>query len=134
MNQLEQNAQTMDQYEEKRKPTASNPSSQTKIVIWSDIENWIEHELVLGRNETQIVNEWKKEVDDLLIWEQQAKVNQVIIIGNDQSKGIVPIDQTKRFVRDIIGWCHQYTAQKAERVTRIWYGIPEELKIKEEQK
>jgi len=102
--------------------------SPYKAVIWSDIEHWIEANWYNGMEEEQLLKRWRNAIDELIQWEEKDEAHQVVIIGTDQSKGIVPLDQTKRAVRDLAGWCHQYTAKKAERVTRVWYGIAEKLK------
>ncbi|MEW9500873.1 bifunctional adenosylcobinamide kinase/adenosylcobinamide-phosphate guanylyltransferase [Jeotgalibacillus marinus] len=103
-----------------------------QVIIWTGIEKWIEEKCVQGLSEATILEQWKRELTDLAHWEKGSNQRQVIIIGTDQSKGIVPLDRMKRFVRDVSGWCHQFTAKKASRVTRVWYGIAEELKNEED--
>ncbi|KIL49721.1 bifunctional adenosylcobinamide kinase/adenosylcobinamide-phosphate guanylyltransferase [Jeotgalibacillus soli] len=108
-----------------------NMSPEKQAVIWLGIENWIEHELAAGKKEQAVLDRWKAEVELLDQWEQNDSERQVFIIGCDQSKGIVPLDRTKRLSRDVAGWCHQYTANQASQVTRIWYGIAERIKKEE---
>ncbi|MDZ5711196.1 bifunctional adenosylcobinamide kinase/adenosylcobinamide-phosphate guanylyltransferase [Jeotgalibacillus haloalkalitolerans] len=99
-------------------------------ILSTDLEHWIFKQF--GHDSDEVVQTWKQEVDRLIEWENGHPDRRVVIIGTDQSKGIVPIEKEQRFTRDILGWCHQYSALKAERVTRVWYGIAEELKTKEE--
>ncbi|TDL32972.1 hypothetical protein E2R51_09940 [Jeotgalibacillus sp. S-D1] len=104
------------------------------VVVWSRTESWIEAGMKGTANKEAIVEHWKNEVTRLLEWEQGEEGRKLLIIGTDQSKGVVPMDKTARAARDVTGWCYQYTALKAERVTRVWYGIAEELKQKEESR
>ncbi|KIL44027.1 hypothetical protein KP77_29760 [Jeotgalibacillus alimentarius] len=105
---------------------------EADTILFTRLEEWIL--LQYGQDEDDLVLKWKQEIKRLLEWENVAAVRRVIIIGTDQSKGIVPLEKEQRFTRDVLGWCHQHTASKADRVTRIWYGLSEELKTKEDLK
>lgn len=104
--------------------------SGANTILFIELENWILKQF--GRDSDEVVLVWKQEVDRLIEWENGHPARHVVIIGTDQSKGIVPVEKEQRFTRDVLGWCHQYSALKAERVTRVWYGVAEELKTKEE--
>lgn len=52
----------------------------------------------------------------------------VIVIGNDISRGVVPLDAAQRFQRDCAGRLYQMLVQHATSVTQIWYGIPQTIK------
>lgn len=112
----------------------SEPSEKIEsgvgTILFTALENWIFKQF--GRDSDEVVLAWKQEVDRLTKWEDGKPDRRVVIIGTDQSKGIVPLEKEQRFTRDVLGWCHQYSALKAERVTRVWYGLAEELKTKEE--
>lgn len=60
--------------------------------------------------------------------EQLASVATVIVIGNDISRGIVPLQKEARFQRDCAGRLYQLLVQRAKRVTQIWYGLPQTIK------
>lgn len=51
-----------------------------------------------------------------------------IIIADDVSQGIVPLDQTERAWREINGRALAYLAKEAKQVTRVFCGIPEKIK------
>ncbi|PPA69660.1 bifunctional adenosylcobinamide kinase/adenosylcobinamide-phosphate guanylyltransferase [Jeotgalibacillus proteolyticus] len=110
------------------KPLGNEPLSSFKVIVKSDLECWILDECDKGKGEETLLQLWENELKNLLEWEQQDKDRSLFIIGTDQSKGIVPMDRAERKARDLLGWCHQHTAKKAEHVTRIWYGIAQELK------
>jgi adenosyl cobinamide kinase/adenosyl cobinamide phosphate guanylyltransferase len=64
-------------------------------------------------------------------WEQwvlQDKNRQLIVIGSDISKGIVPTDPHQRNGRDLVGFCYQDLVKKCKRVDLVWYGINQTLK------
>lgn len=63
-----------------------------------------------------------------LAWENSSALNKLIIIGNDLSKGIVPIEKEDRTWRDVTGWCYQDLTVKSNRVDLIWYGMSNRLK------
>nr|WP_239581681.1 bifunctional adenosylcobinamide kinase/adenosylcobinamide-phosphate guanylyltransferase [Jeotgalibacillus terrae] len=105
-------------------------TEKTDTILFTRLEEWILSQY--GQDEDDLVLLWKQEIKRLIEWENDAVQRCVIMIGTDQSKGIVPLEKEQRFTRDVLGWCHQHTASKADRVTRIWYGLAEELKTKEE--
>lgn len=58
-------------------------------------------------------------------WDEQAKV---IVIATEIGRGIVPMEARLRKLRDEVGRFYQQLFLKAERVTRIWYGIAQTIK------
>lgn len=68
-----------------------------------------------------VLNKW-------LSWEQANKAHQLIVIGSDISKGIVPLKQSERQWRDVTGWFYQDLVNRAKRYDVIWYGIHQQLK------
>src|SRR5699024_8315908 len=63
-----------------------------------------------------------------LQWEQQDASSYLYVIGSDVGKGIVPIDEDERHFRDLVGWCFQDVAKKADRMDIVWYGLHKQLK------
>jgi adenosylcobinamide kinase / adenosylcobinamide-phosphate guanylyltransferase len=56
-----------------------------------------------------------------------------IIIGDEVGSGVVPMEPIDREWRDETGRVYQLLAKHAHRVTRIWAGIPQELKREEDR-
>lgn len=54
--------------------------------------------------------------------------NRIFVIVTDMGRGIVPMEPLDRKLRDVCGRLYQLLFQKSERVTRIWYGLAQELK------
>jgi adenosyl cobinamide kinase/adenosyl cobinamide phosphate guanylyltransferase len=51
-----------------------------------------------------------------------------VLIGDEIGSGIVPIDPFERLWRDETGFVYQILADRADRVDRIWAGLPCRLK------
>lgn len=99
--------------------TANIPQAvTTQTVIIRHIEQCIQ----ITYNEQQ---EAQRLIEALLALAKQANV---IIIGNDISRGIVPLSKEERFRRDCAGRLYQQLVQHAQQVTQIWYGIAQQLK------
>ncbi|EDL66226.1 bifunctional adenosylcobinamide kinase/adenosylcobinamide-phosphate guanylyltransferase [Bacillus sp. SG-1] len=60
-------------------------------------------------------------------WEDDSS-NEVIWIGSDISKGIVPMNAEDRLWRDMTGWIYQDLVKHSDRVYEIWFGLPTILK------
>ena len=60
--------------------------------------------------------------------QQLAKQNDVYCICTDTSRGVVPLEKNARQLRDTCGRLYQLLCVNAKTVTRVWYGIPQQLK------
>lgn len=67
-------------------------------------------------------------LQEILTWEQKVVERQVVFIGTDIGKGIVPIEKEQRLARDEVGRAFQLLASKATKVSLIWYGLQQSLK------
>lgn len=95
-----------------------SPTSQ--VVVVSKLEEAIKPFL-----ENDEVSLAKQIVEQLQLLEKQ---HQVIIIATEMGRGIVPIEQHDRQLRDTLGRLYQQLFAVSDRVTRIWYGIAEDIK------
>lgn len=96
------------------------------IIILEGIEQWtlqiakeneVENSLQIMQS---IIDSWRK-------WQADHR-KQLVVIGTDISKGIVPVDYNLRKWRDVTGFAYQYIIQRSSMVHRIWYGISQQLK------
>ncbi|MGJ9385647.1 bifunctional adenosylcobinamide kinase/adenosylcobinamide-phosphate guanylyltransferase [Salipaludibacillus sp. CF4.18] len=63
------------------------------------------------------------------ILEEEAKRDEtVILIMLEIGKGIVPINETDRKLRDVAGWIQQDAAEAAKEVFYVWHGLEKRLK------
>lgn len=97
------------------------PDPSAPATVTSGLEQWVRRELGSGKGEPVILREVAgalgRQADGLHIW-----------ILTDISRGLVPTDALDRQWRDTTGRVYQFLFQEAESVTRIWYGLPENLK------
>lgn len=97
------------------------------LLILEGIEVWLR-----SLTETYHVNEcreiWNMYLDQWLRWEHNKSKRNLVLIGVDITKGIVPFDKANRLWRDVTGWAYQDILSKSEKVDIIWYGINQPLK------
>lgn len=65
------------------------------------------------------------EAKDEINWE---KMNDKIVICDDVSEGLVPMDKNEREYREMLGRTMMALGQKAEHVVRVFCGLAQELK------
>ena len=97
------------------------PRSVGELTVIAGLEQWIKEQLEEQINEEAIHQSVKKAV-------QLQTIGELIWILTDMNRGIVPIDPIERRLRDTAGRIYQNLFKEAERITRIWYGIPQTIK------
>lgn len=102
--------------------TAVAASKNTNItLVISGVEKMFEH--LMSQDEVaQAINLFEQ------IKEVSSGFNEVYIIVKDMGRGIVPVEAEQRKLRDVLGRLYQLLMQEAKNVTRIWYGIPQQIK------
>lgn len=60
--------------------------------------------------------------------EHIEKLGDKILIFDDISQGVVPMDKTERAWREAAGRCMTYLGQEADEVIRVFYGIGSKVK------
>lgn len=91
------------------------------IIVVAGIEHRIKTQLGNGISEFQI----REEIQQMLAKYKDYKLMWVL---TDMNRGIVPIDPLERELRDVLGRIYQFLFSEATEITRIWYGIPQNLK------
>lgn len=99
--------------------------SSSSFLVIEGIEKWLYTKVTMDewdRNDgIEIIANWQA-------WVDQKQGRQLIIIGIDISKGIVPVEAKQRKWRDMTGWFYQDLVSSCERFDLIWYGINQQLK------
>ncbi|MEI4768936.1 bifunctional adenosylcobinamide kinase/adenosylcobinamide-phosphate guanylyltransferase [Psychrobacillus sp. FJAT-51614] len=85
---------------------------KTEVVIIFGVENVLEDKL------NMLLEHFEK-------WDKKFEV---IVIATEIGRGIVPMGASMRKLRDDVGRFYQQLFTRAERVTRIWYGISQTIK------
>ncbi len=113
----------LSQYKSASLPTDVNHLTHSLVVL-EGLENWIRLEVMM---QEQPEFYWQQLLERWMEWESQS-MNQMILIGTDITKGIVPISSEERNWRDLTGRCYQKISQHASRVDLIWHGIHQTIK------
>lgn len=100
--------------------TTTIPLSDEPLVI-TNIEEWVE---VTKIDERQAIQRLA----------QVTKRHETIFILTDVGRGLVPLEREYRQLRDTCGRIYQYLLKEANEVTRIWYGIGQQIKKGETDK
>ena len=70
-----------------------------------------------------------REIDVLEFFRERINILRAcVIIGDEISGGVVPVDKFEREWRDVTGKLYQYLAEEAEIVDRVFAGLPLRLK------
>ncbi|WP_085991586.1 bifunctional adenosylcobinamide kinase/adenosylcobinamide-phosphate guanylyltransferase [Oceanobacillus senegalensis] len=99
----------------------------SSILVIEGIETWFK-KLCYEMDVTEAICEWRTMLEKWEEWECKDPNRQVIIIGTDITKGIVPIEKIDRNWRDLTGWAYQDLTHKSNRVDIIWYGLCHRMK------
>ncbi|MEK4031125.1 bifunctional adenosylcobinamide kinase/adenosylcobinamide-phosphate guanylyltransferase [Pseudobacillus sp. FSL P4-0506] len=103
------------------------------VVILEGIERHVRRLIEKEEDPEAARIEWNKELAGWLEWEKEEESRQVVLIGTDITKGIVPANAFDRMWRDAAGWCFQDAAKQARRVIQVWYGLPQIIKNEGEE-
>lgn len=98
---------------------------QTKYFIIQNLELYIKG---FFENEASVPSQTEKFVLNCLNWQERNPHAELILIGSDISKGVVPVGRKEREWRDMTGLMYQRLVQVSERFDIIWYGINRQLK------
>ena len=98
----------------------TNSFAKQDIVVIHQLEQLLQPLISLGEIQAATTI-----AEELL---QLDKKTRLICICTDMSRGVVPIDKNQRFLRDATGRLYQQLFQQSESITRIWYGLAENLK------
>ena len=129
--QVEKDESWLSAYE--NHPLPQNVNHHQNFLILEGIEIWLKL-LTEQVDVQQSLEIWNSCLNDWLKWEKEKASRNVIIIGTDITKGIVPLEKENRLWRDLTGWAYQDTVAKALKVDVIWYGINKTIKEEENVK
>lgn len=96
-------------------------STASPTIVIAGIEHRIKTQLASGMSEFRIFEE-------ILEMLAKSKDYKLVWVLTDMNRGIVPIDPLERELRDVLGRIYQFLFSEATEITRIWYGLPQNLK------
>jgi len=80
------------------------PSESPLILIFEGIDEWVRQVVDPNLPADHLFQQIDGKIKRLLEWEKEREGRQLILIGTDISKGIVPIEKRDRLTRDVTGW------------------------------
>ncbi|MBM7602990.1 adenosylcobinamide kinase/adenosylcobinamide-phosphate guanylyltransferase [Metabacillus crassostreae] len=103
-------------------------SCQTSsIVVMEGWEKWVEEQLILGKTIDEVRSFFIDEIEKLCEAEKSSQFSFYFIML-EMGRGIVPMLEKNRNIRDVCGWILQYAANKAEEVYYCWHGLSQKIK------
>ncbi|MDQ0256358.1 adenosylcobinamide kinase/adenosylcobinamide-phosphate guanylyltransferase [Evansella vedderi] len=90
-------------------------------------EKWIEEELKEETDDLVIRNRLQKMVHQLKE-EEQKRNETIVLIMLELGRGIVPLKQKERNMRDLAGWLLQDAVQVSNDVQYVWHGMSRKIK------
>lgn len=99
----------------------------SNLLILEGIQVWL-RELTKSYDSDRCRDIWDTTINHWLLWEKADSNRKLVVIGNDITKGIVPMEKENRLWRDVTGWAFQDLAAKADRIDIIWYGLNQTIK------
>ncbi|MBM7701994.1 bifunctional adenosylcobinamide kinase/adenosylcobinamide-phosphate guanylyltransferase [Metabacillus iocasae] len=105
-------------------------NSRHNVMVIEGIEQYIKESIEEGMTIEEVRRAFQTIVTDWLLLE--ASGHQVVIIGTEIGKGIVPMNPQDRAWRDSCGYVYQHIVKNAHIVDHIWYGVSNRLKGEQE--
>jgi adenosylcobinamide kinase / adenosylcobinamide-phosphate guanylyltransferase len=124
----ETNKQKLEWLKLSEERTLPKPDPFQNTVVLEGLEYLILNEVRKEKEMNIIRSEFYSLFEMWLNWEETSAQRDVIWIGSDIGRGIVPIDSTERKWRDLTGWVYQDLVKLSESVYEIWFGLPQKLK------
>ncbi|MDQ0228997.1 bifunctional adenosylcobinamide kinase/adenosylcobinamide-phosphate guanylyltransferase [Metabacillus malikii] len=97
------------------------------IIVLEGFEKWLETELLENNNNQQIREKFRSFYDEMVRTEQ-ARNGTIVLIMLEIGKGIVPLEESERRLRDVMGWITQDAARLADKVELVWNGLTKRMK------
>ncbi|UTR13884.1 bifunctional adenosylcobinamide kinase/adenosylcobinamide-phosphate guanylyltransferase [Salipaludibacillus sp. LMS25] len=100
---------------------------QTLLVLegW---EVWLKNEIESERRQLDIIRGHYRHMLKAVSAEEKRRNGQVIVIMLEIGRGIVPIVEADRALRDVCGWLQQDAAVLADDVRYVWHGLEKKMK------
>jgi adenosylcobinamide kinase / adenosylcobinamide-phosphate guanylyltransferase len=108
--------------------TLPQPDFFQNTVVLEGLEYLILNEVRKEKEIEMIRSEFHSLFEKWMNWEETSAYRNVIWIGSEIGRGIVPVDPTDRKWRDLTGWVYQDLVKLADSVYEIWFGLPQRLK------
>jgi adenosylcobinamide kinase/adenosylcobinamide-phosphate guanylyltransferase len=99
----------------------------SSAIVLEGWEEWIKHELETYADLEKVKTIFFNIIDEFSELEKKYD-KKIILIMLEMGRGIVPLNEEDRNLRDISGWILQYATKKAETVQYCWHGLYKTIK------
>lgn len=97
------------------------------MIVLEGWEEWIKTELSTYSTIDEVKRNFYLLIDEICELEKMYG-KPVIFIMLEMGRGIVPLKEEERILRDVAGWVLQYAANKADTVQYCWHGLVKKIK------
>jgi adenosylcobinamide kinase/adenosylcobinamide-phosphate guanylyltransferase len=99
----------------------------SSVIVLEGWEEWIKNELLTYSTLDEVKAYFIEIIDQCCELEKKHKKT-VIFIMLEMGRGIVPLHEEDRNLRDISGWVLQHATKKADTVRYCWHGLCKTIK------
>jgi adenosylcobinamide kinase/adenosylcobinamide-phosphate guanylyltransferase len=115
-----QNASWISAYEGQQLLQWKEENASKATLVFEGFEQWIMED---NRDASKLREDYRLYLKAVL---EQKK--EVILIMLETGKGIVPISEEERRMRDLLGWIQQDAAALCNDVYHVWHGMARKIK------
>jgi adenosylcobinamide kinase / adenosylcobinamide-phosphate guanylyltransferase len=101
--------------------------TSSSMLVLEGWEKWIQHELSSNSTLDEVRVSFYGLIDEICELEKMHG-KRVIFIILEMGRGIVPMNEEDRNLRDVSGWILQYATNKADTVQYCWHGLSKTIK------
>lgn len=99
-----------------------NAAATGTNVVYEGFEVWVKQLIESGHTNEEIVDWFRQWLASL------ENLDNTVLIMLEIGKGIVPMEEQNRRLRDVVGWIQQEAVKQADTVTSIWHGLAMKMK------
>ncbi|WP_447957687.1 bifunctional adenosylcobinamide kinase/adenosylcobinamide-phosphate guanylyltransferase [Vreelandella sp. EE7] len=97
-----------------------------KPLVINGFLNWVARHGEYEADNDRLRAQWREDID-FLCQAAAARNATIVLILNEVGRGLVPMAQDDRRLRDLNGWLSQDAAKRAERVWYVRHGLTQRL-------
>ncbi|MCR6097410.1 bifunctional adenosylcobinamide kinase/adenosylcobinamide-phosphate guanylyltransferase [Salipaludibacillus agaradhaerens] len=105
-----------------------NMWEEKTLLVLEGWEVWLRDEIEGGRCQLDVIREGYRHTLEAVCSEEKHRNEHAVVIMLEMGRGIVPIAEADRSLRDICGWLQQDAATLAADVTYVWHGLEKKIK------
>lgn len=105
---------------------------EDSVLVLEGFENWLMDEIRAAADDrgsaADRIRSSFNEFFHTLMLEEEHRGQSVCLIMLEMGRGIVPVEEEDRLLRDLNGWIQQDAATLSDDVYYVWHGLAKKLK------